>query len=157
MPVGAAGMYPDRQAVAFGGRIDGPEVATPERYFAHREHQHLDEARVRRPPLDFVDRKFDILQRNDDRCAQTLVAFEPFPCDPIIERAGEGSRHVLVQHELHAIEAVAVRRRWLPPFSYPRPQAQAGISIYPPPPVGRGGDGACESLTAPKSARWVGS
>ena len=55
MAIAAAGMDPERQAVTLGGLVDRPVVAAPERHVAHRQQQHLDEARVGRAALDLLD------------------------------------------------------------------------------------------------------
>ena len=61
----------------------------------------------RRRALDLLDGELDILQRHHDRGAQARVMIEPLPRNPVVDGAGEGARHVLVEDELDAIEAVA--------------------------------------------------
>ncbi len=157
MSIGAAGMNPDRQVVAFGGRIDRPEVATPKRHLAHREHQHLDETRIAGATLDLVDREFDILQRHHDGRAQTRVAIEPFPRDPIVHGARKGTRHVLVQDKLYAVEAVADRQARAPAVEHLGLQlADAGRYPLPTLPRLRGRVGRGRTKIRPRRDRRVG-
>jgi hypothetical protein len=107
MAIGAAGVNAERQAVALRRRIDRPVLAPTERGLAHRRHQHLDEAGVFGATLDFLDRVFDVLQRHDDRGGEARVAVEPFRGDPVIDGPGKGPRHVFVEDQRHAIEAIA--------------------------------------------------
>ena len=95
VPIGTAGMNAERQAVAFGRRIDRPERAAPERHFAHRRHQYLDEARVGGAALDLRDGEFHVLQRDHDGSAQALIMGEPLGRDPVVDDAGEGARPCL--------------------------------------------------------------
>ena len=114
MAIGAAGMDADRQAVALRCGVERPEMPAPERHLAHRQHQHLDEAWVGGEPLDLLDGELDVLQRHHDRGAQARIAVEPFPRDPVVDRAGEGARHVLVEGKLDAIETIADREARAP-------------------------------------------
>ena len=104
-----ARMDAERQPVPLGRREDRPMMPPPERHLLHRQHHDLHEAPVLGAALDLVDRVFDVLHRHDDRGAQARIAVEPFLGDPVVQRAVEGARHVLVVDELHAIEAVADR------------------------------------------------
>ena len=92
-----------------GGGKDRPVVAAAERRLLHRQHENLHEASVGGAALDLLDGVLDVLHRDDDRCAQARIAVEPFFGDKVIERAGEGARHVLVVDELHAVEAIKDR------------------------------------------------
>ena len=112
--VGRTGMDADRQSVALGRGIDRPEVPPSKRHLLHRQDQHLDEAPVLGAALDLVHRVFGVLHRHDDGGAQPRIAVEPFPGDPVVERAREGRRHVLREQELDAIEAIADRQARLP-------------------------------------------
>ena len=107
-------MNADRQAVAFGRRVDRPPVPASERPLLHGQQQDLHEAPILGAALDLVDREFDVLRRHHDRGAQPRIAVEPFLGDPVVERAREGRRHVLAEHELDAIEAIADRALGLP-------------------------------------------
>ena len=109
-----ARMDADRQAVPLGRREDRPVMPPPERHLLHRQHHDLHEALVLGAALDLVDRVFDVLHRHDDRGAQARIAVEPFLGDPVVQRAMEGARHVLVVDELHAVEAVQDREARAP-------------------------------------------
>ena len=102
-------MNAERQAVAFGRRIDRPERAAPERHLAHRRHQYLDEARVGGAALDLRDGELHVLQRDHDRSAQALVMGQPLGRDPVVDGAGEGAGHVFAEHQVDAVDAVADR------------------------------------------------
>ena len=102
-------MNADRQIVARGGGVDRPVGPAAERHLAHGEHQHLDEAAVGGAALDLLDRELRVLQRHHDRGAKRRLGVEPFPGDPVVDGAGEGFRHVIVEHQLDAVEAVADR------------------------------------------------
>jgi hypothetical protein len=106
MAVGRAGVDAERQAMMFGGGIDRPQVPAAERRFLHREHQDLHEAMILGAALDLVDRVFRVLHRDHDRGPQARIAIEPLPRDPVVERAREGSGHVLAEEQTHAIEAI---------------------------------------------------
>jgi hypothetical protein len=95
-------------------------VPPAERRFLHRQHENLHEAAILRAALDLVDRIFGVLHRQDDRGAQAGIAVEPFPCDPVVERAREGRGHVFAEHEAHAVEAVADRDLRLPAVAHLR-------------------------------------
>jgi hypothetical protein len=82
-------------------------MTPPQRGFPHRQHRHLDEARVPGAAFDLIHREFDVLQRHHDGGAQARIAVEPLRGDPVVDRAGEGARHVLVEAELHPVKAIA--------------------------------------------------
>src|SRR6266513_3046378 len=89
-------------------------MPAPERRLLHGEYQDLYEALVLGAALDLIDGVFGVLHRQHDGGAQARIAIEPFLGDPIVERAGEGRRHVLAEEETHAIEAIADRNPGAP-------------------------------------------
>ena len=97
--VGTAGMNADRQAVAFGRCIDRPVLAAPERHFADRRHQHLDEARVGGAALDLRRRR---IRRSAAaprwRRAGAASGSSHSLRDPVVDGAGEGARQVFAEH-----------------------------------------------------------
>jgi hypothetical protein len=147
MAVGAAGMNADRQAVPFRRCEDRPEVPAPERGLAHRQHQHLDKTRVRGAAFDLLHGEFDVLQRHHDGGAQARIAVEPLLGDPVVDRAGEGARHVLVEDELHSVEAIADGEVCAPAVEHLRPRRHRSLRDWR----------HCGNPDAPRSARWADS
>ena len=113
-------MDAERQAVAFGGGVDRPQVAPAERRFLHGENEDLHKAAVLGATLDLVDGVFGVLHRQHDRRPQARIAIEPFLHDPVVERAREGRGHVLAEQQTHAIQAIADRDARLPAIAHLR-------------------------------------
>ena len=105
--VGAAGMDADGKAMLLGRGIDRPVRTLAERYIAHDQHQHLHETLVLGAALDLGHGFFHALRRDHDRAAQPRILVEPFPGEPVVDRAAERILHVLGKHHLHAIERIA--------------------------------------------------
>ena len=102
-------MDADRQAVAFRRRVDRPVLAATERGLGADQQHHLDETAVGGAAVDLIHRQFGVLHRHDDGRAQPGVAVQPFPGDPVVQRAGHGDAKVLAELRLDAVQAVADR------------------------------------------------
>ena len=125
-------MNADRQPVPLGCREDRPVMPAPQRRLLHRQHQDLYETPILGAALNLVDGIFDVLDRDHDRGAQPRIAIEPFLRDPVVERACERARDVLVEDELHAIEAIQDRVARAPVVADLRGQLRhlgCGISV----------------------------
>jgi hypothetical protein len=85
----------DGQAVPRAGVVDRPEQAPAERVQAAQREQDLDEAAVRRQPLDLGHGRLYALGRDRDRATQPRVAVQPLGAQPVVEAAGQRSSQVL--------------------------------------------------------------
>ncbi len=97
----------DRQAMLFGGPVDGPVLPPPEREFLHREQQHADEAAIGGATLDFLGGAFRPMAGDDDGGAQARFVVEEFGPHPVVDGAAEGGGEILAIHRLGAMDHVA--------------------------------------------------
>ena len=107
----AAGAAPevdaDRKAMAYGGFVDLPVLAPPERLGRPHDQQHLDETRVVGEPVDLLDGEVGVLVRHRDTGAQAGFLLQPLGDLPLV--GGLAQCRGVLRVELGAARAEAVQ------------------------------------------------